>query len=170
MRIIVAGSRSVLDEQVRDALARCPWVGFVSAVVSGTAKGADEFGERWAEQHNITVVKYPADWEKYGKKAGPLRNKLMAENADGLVAVWDGESRGTRSMIELARRLGLRVFVLETSSGKVSDCAATGPLALRWEAAEERAGILEFAGGLSRREAERQAGIEHTGASSGARE
>ena len=90
IRIIIAGSRSVNEQQVREAIRLCPWSGLASAIVSGTAKGADEYGERWAEEQNLLVHRFPADWEKYGKSAGPIRNKLMAENAEGLIAVWDG--------------------------------------------------------------------------------
>ncbi|MFD1444284.1 hypothetical protein [Thermoactinomyces vulgaris] len=56
------------------------------------------------------IARYPAEWKKYGKKAGPLRNAKMAENADALVAFWDGKSRGTKDMIETAKRRGLRIY------------------------------------------------------------
>ena len=55
---------------------------------------------------NIKVMRFPANWKKYGKKAGPIRNETMAKNAEGLVAIWDGQSRGTTSMINLATRYG----------------------------------------------------------------
>ncbi|MEQ8278566.1 MAG: SLOG family protein [Deltaproteobacteria bacterium] len=102
MRVIVAGSRNATEAQVNEALDRCPWIGFASAIVSGTARGADEFGERWAAKREIEVHRFPADWRTYGKRAGPIRNRQMAQNADGLVAVWDGRSRGTKTMIEFA--------------------------------------------------------------------
>lgn len=57
------------------------------------------------------MKRFPADWGKYGKSAGVLRNKQMAEYADGLIAFWDGKSRGTANMIETAKGLGLRVRV-----------------------------------------------------------
>ena len=54
---------------------------------------------------------FPADWDKYGKRAGYLRNVQMAEYADALLAFWDGESRGTKNMIDEALSRGLKVGV-----------------------------------------------------------
>ncbi|MEQ8572021.1 MAG: hypothetical protein RMA76_44275 [Deltaproteobacteria bacterium] len=82
----------------------------------------------------------------------------MAENADALVAVWDGESRGTRSMIELAQHYGLRVLVLRTDTDETEDTAPSGDLEDPWDEAEERASILEFCAMLPRAEAEFSAG------------
>lgn len=160
MRIIIAGSRTVSEKDVRDALTCCSWIGFASAIVSGGAQGADEFGERWAEDRSVEVQRYLADWKAYGKRAGPLRNKIMAENAEGLVAVWDGESRGTYSMIELAVAQGLRIAYLRTDTRTMKEIAPTGIFASVWEFAEERAGILEHCGVADKSNAECLAGRE----------
>ncbi len=144
---------------MRDALRRCPWINFVSAVVSGTAKGADEFGERWAEQQRLEIVRYPADWATHGKRAGPMRNKDMADNAEGLVVVWDGESRGTESMIYLARLRGLNIFGVRTDTGETLVWPPRGEVADLWELAQERAAMMEFSGEMTREEAERTAGL-----------
>ena len=80
-------------------------------VVCGKAKGADTLGEQYAKERGYVVAYYPADWEKYGKRAGFIRNEQMAKNADALVAFWDGKSRGTKSMIELAQRYGLKIRI-----------------------------------------------------------
>ena len=110
MKTIVAGSRAGPKySDLIEAIKNCGWL--PTAIVSGTAKGADELGERWALENNVAVEKYPPDWEKYGKAAGPIRNKLMAENAEALIALWDGKSRGTQSMIVNAKRVGLRIYV-----------------------------------------------------------
>lgn len=114
MRTIIAGSREASWEQTIAAIDQCPWKAQISLVVSGTARGADAFGEVWAGMNNVPIKRYPADWNKHGKAAGFLRNKQMAENADALIAVWDGMSRGTKSMIQLAESGGLRVFVSYT--------------------------------------------------------
>ena len=58
-------------------------------------------------------AEFPADWERHGKAAGYIRNREMAQNADALVAFWDGESRGTKSMIDLAKEYDLAVRVLK---------------------------------------------------------
>ena len=111
MRCIIAGGRTATREQTFSAIALCPFTPEITRVVSGTARGADTFGEAWAAAHGVEVVRFPADWSRHGKAAGMLRNKQMAENADALIAVWDGQSRGTRNMIDEATKRGLRVFV-----------------------------------------------------------
>lgn len=68
-------------------------------------------GELWAKKHGIPVAPFPADWNKFGKRAGAIRNADMAMYADALVAVWDGKSRGTRDMIKKAEALGLKFYV-----------------------------------------------------------
>ena len=60
----------------------------------------------------LAVEYYPAEWEKHGKAAGYKRNARMADNADGLLAVWDGESRGTKHMIREAVDRGLEIRVV----------------------------------------------------------
>ncbi len=160
MRVIVAGSRSAKEHDVRHALDTCPWIGFVTAIVSGTARGTDRFGEQWAKDHGIRIEQYPADWKTFGKRAGPVRNQIMAENAEGLIAVWDGESRGTASMIELAKKRGLRIDIMRTDLARFDEIAPRGDLADWWEYVEERAALLEFSGGLPRKDAERRAAEE----------
>ena len=71
-------------------------------IVSGCASGADAIGERYAEENGFKIEKYPADWEKYGRSAGPLRNELMAKISDYVICFWDTKSKGTKSMINFA--------------------------------------------------------------------
>lgn len=73
-------------------------------ILSGGAKGADALGERYAKENRLRVEKYPADWERYGKSAGPKRNEQMAIVGDYVICFWDGKSRGTKSMIALAKK------------------------------------------------------------------
>lgn len=81
-------------------------------IVSGHANGADSLGERYAQERGLECETYPADWKAHGRAAGPIRNAKMAEVADALIAFWDGKSRGTKSMIELANKKGLKVSVV----------------------------------------------------------
>ncbi len=91
-------------------------------IVSGHARGADIMGEKFADEHDIKLKIFPAEWDKYGKSAGYRRNAEMAKYAvEGkeqgvigvLIAFWDGKSKGTKSMIDLAKRYGLdEVYVV----------------------------------------------------------
>ena len=73
-------------------------------IISGNARGADAIGEQYAKENGFNIEKYPADWVKYGRSAGPIRNRQMAEICDCVICFWDEKSRGTKSMIELARK------------------------------------------------------------------
>ena len=106
IRVIIAGTRTFSDydllcERVDDLLAKCKDKEI--EIVSGGAKGADALGERYAEEHGLPCKVFPADWDKYGKAAGPIRNKQMAEYADACIVFWDGKSRGTNNMITEVR-------------------------------------------------------------------
>jgi predicted Rossmann fold nucleotide-binding protein DprA/Smf involved in DNA uptake len=80
-------------------------------IVSGCANGADAIGERYAKENGFEIEKYPADWEKYGKSAGPRRNEQMAKISDYIICFWDGKSKGTKSMIDYARKCGKPVKI-----------------------------------------------------------
>jgi len=112
-RVIIAGGRTFADyDLVKEkcfSFLKDKMLADNVIIVSGGAKGADALGERFAKEHNLRIEVHPADWNKHGKAAGPIRNAEMADVADALIAFWDGESRGTKSMIELARLKGLSV-------------------------------------------------------------
>jgi glycerophosphoryl diester phosphodiesterase len=110
MITIIAGSRDITNYgEVVKAIAASKIE--ITKVVTGRARGVDELGETWAREHNIPVRPFPAQWNKYGKSAGYRRNESMAEYAEALIAVWDGKSKGTRNMIDTARKYGLKVYV-----------------------------------------------------------
>ena len=113
MRVIIAGGRDfknyeLLKEKCQKILANQKEV----IIISGGANGADKLGERFAKEFNLKLVQFLADWDKFGKSAGFIRNKEMADNADALVAFWDGVSKGTRHMIDLTKEKGLKVRVI----------------------------------------------------------
>ena len=83
------------------------------SIISGHARGADKLGEQYAQEYNHFCYVMPADWEKYGKRAGYLRNASMAKEANALIAFWDGQSRGTYHMIELAKKENLKIKVVK---------------------------------------------------------
>lgn len=110
MKTIIAGSRGLNNYLVLlNAIEKINWK--ITHVVSGTCQGADRLGERWARTNNISISRYSADWKRYGKKAGILRNVKMVENAEALLALWDGESRGTEHIITFAKSAGLKVYI-----------------------------------------------------------
>jgi glycerophosphoryl diester phosphodiesterase len=110
MKVIIAGGRNITDYNVVKIAYHKSGLQ-ATEIVSGAAKGVDYLGELFAKNNGISIKRFPADWNKYGKRAGPLRNLEMAEYADALIAVWDGESKGTSNMIAQARQHGLIVFV-----------------------------------------------------------
>ena len=107
MRVIIAGSRdfnnyalvcATMEELMKEME--------ITEVVCGCAKGADELGEIWAWSHHINVKRMPAEWDRFGRSAGMIRNHQMGEYADFLVAFWDGKSRGTQDMISYMKKIG----------------------------------------------------------------
>lgn len=114
-RVIIAGSRSFANyEMLKANMNRLLQnISDEISIVCGTARGADRLGEKYAKENGFHVAYFPADWERHGKAAGYIRNREMAQNADALVAFWDGESRGTKSMIDLAKEYDLAVRVLK---------------------------------------------------------
>jgi hypothetical protein len=117
MKLIIAGSRELsvhwtfIDEIIRHfnkstAVPRLQ----ISEVVSGTARGIDTDGERWATARDVYVRRFPADWDKHGKAAGIIRNKQMAEYGDALLLIWDGKSKGSKNMGDTMRGLGKSVY------------------------------------------------------------
>lgn len=112
-RVIIAGGRDFEDYQLLRQTMNKLLVNTEDeiVIVSGKARGADTLGERYAKECGYKILPFPADWEKHGRKAGFLRNMEMAKNADALIAFWDGKSKGTKSMIDLANRHQLKVRV-----------------------------------------------------------
>ena len=118
LRIVVAGSRNfdnyellanVLKSYLEDNT-------LPVTIVSGTARGADTLGEQFARFNGYNVVRFPANWNTFGRRAGYIRNAEMAKYATEekgvLFAFWDGISRGTKHMIDLAERYGLEIHVI----------------------------------------------------------
>jgi predicted Rossmann fold nucleotide-binding protein DprA/Smf involved in DNA uptake len=115
VRTIIAGSRSIRDIMlVYSAMDLAETAGIIPTVVlSGTAAGVDEDGERWAMRRGIPVERYPADWDTYGRSAGFRRNELMVSKAEAVVVLWDGESKGAAHTVRMARRAMLKLLVVE---------------------------------------------------------
>ena len=115
-RVIIAGSRYFTDYDL--LVQRCDnslaHVIEPIEIVSGAAPGADRMGELYATARGYSLVKFPAQWNKFGRSAGPIRNRQMAEYANALIAFPLGKSFGTRNMIATAKELGLSVQMYES--------------------------------------------------------
>lgn len=111
--VIFSGSRTITDYQVvKEAIESSPWFGAIDTAYIGDAKGVDTLALRWCKENGITYRIFKANWGLYGRGAGPERNNdMILAGGEAVVAVWDGESRGTRNMLEQARRWSLPVYV-----------------------------------------------------------
>jgi len=99
VKVIIAGSRHITEyAAVVEAVKRS---GFeITEVVSGTCRGVDKLGERWAEENGVPIKRFPADWDHdYDNLAGFARNGEMASYADALLLVWDGRSPGSKNVL-----------------------------------------------------------------------
>lgn len=118
MRIIIAGTRTFDDyallsfEVTMFVLEHSKNLLQDLVIISGTASGADKLGELFAESIGVPCERFPADWGTYGKSAGYRRNVEMANNADAAIIFWDGVSRGTKHMIDIATEKGLLLKVI----------------------------------------------------------
>lgn len=125
MKCIIAGSRELAGFDLKEnpklyrkhvniffkQMKLCPFVDQITEVVSGKARGVDTLGELWAKHVGISVKPFPADWKRYGKAAGPIRNEEMAKYADACIAIMRPNSRGTLDMVKRAKKKGLQLFV-----------------------------------------------------------
>lgn len=116
-KLIIAGGRNfndyevfkaVLDQYIKDYKDT-----YEIEIVSGMARGADLLAYQYAKQNNLVCHEFPANWNKYSKAAGFIRNKQMSGFADALLAFWDGHSKGTANMISLMTKLHKPVEVHE---------------------------------------------------------
>lgn len=105
MKLIIAGTRAfnrydILKKYVEEYIEKHQ--GKEIEIVSGHAEGADKLGEKFAEEKGYPLTIFRANWDKYGRAAGPIRNEEMAKYATHCIIFWDGKSPGTRNMNHLA--------------------------------------------------------------------
>jgi hypothetical protein len=108
MKVIIAGSRHINDKNALSSLIEhSGWD--IEEVVSGGCRGVDVMGEEWAAEHSIPVRTFAADWARYGREAGELRNREMAKYADGLILLWDAKSPGSSCMLREGSKAGIQI-------------------------------------------------------------
>lgn len=116
-RIVIAGCRDYTNyNQAKEYIDKC--LSNIRKeneiiIMSGGAKGADALGEQYAKENGFKIERYNADWDKYGRSAGPKRNELMAKNCDCVICFWDGQSRGTKSMIDYAKKYNKTIRIIK---------------------------------------------------------
>ena len=134
MRVIIAGSRNFASKNFPVMREKCDAIlqtvkvecilsgrnGVIDKNTGQVVSGTDLFGEIYAALRGYTVQPYPADWDNLGKKAGPIRNALMADNADALIAFrLPGKSDGTDNMVREALKRRLKVRVIDALTGEL---------------------------------------------------
>ncbi len=136
MKVIIAGSRTILDYQLVSAVISNTLSKHniqITEVVSGCAGGVDSLGEQWAHENDVKITPFPAEWDnitvpnalvrtnkydkEYNARAGFQRNEAMADYGDVLIAIWDGRSPGTKYMINSAKSKDLAVYIYNTNRG-----------------------------------------------------
>lgn len=120
MKTIIAGSREIRHSALIQIAVDLSGFEITELVCGMNGKrnkdgkvisGVDLFAYEWAKEHGLPIAEFPADWTRYGRGAGPIRNKEMALFGECLIAIWDGKSTGTGGMIELAETYDLPVYV-----------------------------------------------------------
>lgn len=118
MKTAIIGSRIITDYQL---LKKAMQGKNATEIISGGASGADQLAERYAKEHGLPLTVFPADWAKYGKQAGMIRNQQIVKEADCIVALWDGQSKGTEATIRMAKNSGkLTKVVTPTQTNQTS--------------------------------------------------
>jgi hypothetical protein len=113
LKVIVAGGRdfddyNLLEEKLNNLFSKTAHV----VIISGMAKGVDSLAVKYAENNKLRVSEFPAKWQKFGNASGFRRNVEMARFADACVCFWNGKSPGTKHMIETARRMKLKLRII----------------------------------------------------------
>ena len=116
-RILICGGVSFSDEELFNKTLDEMIDKENTILVSGHAKGADTFAELYAEKYGIDIKIFPPEWSKYGRAAGPIRNKQMLDyisEADEnlVIAFWNGQSKGTKHTVETANKMGIEVQII----------------------------------------------------------
>lgn len=117
MKLLICGSRCIDNfEHVYDCINQIvmqEYSGLITEIIEGGAKGVDNIAAIYAKEHYISLRDMPADWKKYGKKAGFIRNKEMVDLCDYGIAIWDGYSKGTKHTIDLLKKQNKLIRVFE---------------------------------------------------------
>lgn len=112
MKVAVVGTRSFKDISILSNILN-NHLKPGDIIVSGGAIGVDKMSEDWAKQNGYKTFIYLPNWKLYGKSAGFIRNKQIVDNSEYVIAIWNGNSKGTLHSINLAKEQGKKVFVYD---------------------------------------------------------
>lgn len=109
MKVAVIGSRSFNDyKKLKSVLSEFD----ISLIVSGGAKGADKLAEKYAKENNIPTSIHLPNYDEFGKFAPLVRNNNIIEEAESVIAFWDGVSLGTKYTIDIAIKADKNLTVI----------------------------------------------------------
>lgn len=109
MKLAIIGSRNIQDFDLSNVVP-----GNVSTIISGGASGVDSLARTFANKRCLELIEFLPEYNKYGRSAPILRNKLIVNAADSILAIWDGKSKGTAFTIEYARKLNKPVTIIRS--------------------------------------------------------
>lgn len=118
MRVLVCGGRDYADRAYLWSILDGLGPPEVSVIMSGMARGADTLAAQWATRFGFPLLKFPANWERDGKAAGPIRNQRMLDEGKPDVVVAFPGGRGTADMVRRAEKAGVRVIRPTTGDGR----------------------------------------------------
>jgi hypothetical protein len=120
MKIVVCGSRTIEDAPyIKACLDKSKFRPSMTGIITGGAGGVDTIAYWWARFNGLPCSVYRAQWSTHGRAAGPIRNHKMAIECDGVIAIWDGKSRGTDNMISQAEKAGKSVEIWTRTSDTI---------------------------------------------------
>lgn len=108
MKLAIVGSRNIGKIDIGQYIHNKP-----SEIISGGAKGIDTLAAQYAKSNGIPLTEYLPNYDKYGRAAPIVRNKQIVSEADKVLALWDGKSRGTLSSIRFAKKMGKEIQIIE---------------------------------------------------------
>ena len=108
MKLAIIGSRTCPPVDIEQYLKYIP-----DTIVSGGARGADTYAREFAQKHNLKLIEFLPEYDKYGRGAPLVRNKLIVDECDCVLAFWDGTSRGTKFTLDYAKEKGKPIKIIQ---------------------------------------------------------
>ena len=120
MKLAIIGSRTLRQSEVKQVIDRVVRASKqpIDCIVTGGANGVDAQAEAYAHGHGIETEIYLPDYAAHGRRAPLVRNNVILQRADAVLAIWDGESRGTAYTVHRARKMGLPVHTVRLEAAK----------------------------------------------------